>query len=93
MRVTVTRSSREPFSHRVLTRAMHNRDDQAYVAANAMKKQQDCAREKTTPEVALAKHTPIFSGDYRNGVPLISARQPSAVVTTEQVNDLREQGP
>ncbi|UVK42345.1 CopG family transcriptional regulator [Mesorhizobium sp. AR07] len=68
-------------------------DDDVLLAAKAMARQQERSLGEVISDLARRSLRRPFSGNERNGIPLLSPRQDTPSVTLEIVNTLRDELP
>jgi len=68
-------------------------DDDVLTAAKAIARQKNETIGKVVSDLARQALRPQSAAASRNGVPLLSVRNPDAIVTLETVNALRDELP
>ncbi len=68
-------------------------EDDVLLAAKAIAKQKKRTLGEVMSELARAALHPAAPASERNGIPLLPARKPGAIVTLDLVNSLRDEEP
>ena len=68
-------------------------DDDVLMAAKAIARQKNQTVGQVVSELARKSLRPPTPGGERNGIPLLSVRDPEAIVTLDIVNALRDELP